>query len=280
MNIFTTLAQSQDIANSVIAKVRAKGYLEAADLPSYTVKKQETAETGYSATYQLFSIVGTGLDAVETAVGEKINIPRDMVVSGGEVKTVTVADEPYQGAVVGDKYIDLTIANAQADHLYIPVNDLVDVYTGGNGIDVTSGVIRVVVDSANARGLSVGANGLALAAAVASVSGVGGSDGAMSAADKEKLDNADVTAYTSGNGIDVTSHAISGVVDANNANGLSVGANGFSMALAQSATDDGQGTTTPATAGAMSANDKDKLDNIRVATTQEVTDAIANLDNL
>jgi hypothetical protein len=90
---------------------------------------------------------------------------------------------PYQGAQVGDKYIDLTIANATTDHLYIPVKDLVDVYTEGNGIDVSSGnVISVVVDPNNANGLSVGASGVALATATTS------SAGAMSAADKTKLE--------------------------------------------------------------------------------------------
>jgi hypothetical protein len=105
-----------------------------------------------------------------------------MVVSNGEVKTVTVADEPYQGAQVDDKYIDLTIANASQNHIYIPVKDLVDVYTKGDGIDISnSNVISVEIDSNNANGLSVGANGVALATATTS------SAGAMSAADKIKL---------------------------------------------------------------------------------------------
>ena len=64
----------------------------------------------------------------------------------------------------------------------------------GDGIDISNvGVVSVEIDSSNARGLSVGANGLALAAATPSTSGEGGSAGAMTASDKEKLDNADVT---------------------------------------------------------------------------------------
>lgn len=111
-------------------------FLTAADIDDYTITKATTADTGYAATYQLFK--------GNTAVGDKINIPKDMVVSAGEVKTVTTADVPYQGAVVGDKYIDLTLANATNDHIYIPVKDLVDVYTGGTGIDVSaSNVISV-----------------------------------------------------------------------------------------------------------------------------------------
>lgn len=104
--------------------------IAAADAAEYTLTKATTADTGFAATYQLFK------DG--TAVGDKINIPRDMVVSAGEVKVVTTADSPYQGAAVGDKYIDLTIANATSDHIYIPVNDLVDVYTAGNGINISN----------------------------------------------------------------------------------------------------------------------------------------------
>lgn len=66
-----------------------------------------------------------------------------MVVKSGEVKTVEVADEPYEGAVVGDKYIDIVIANATNDHIYIPVNDLVDTYTAGDGIKIQNNIIAV-----------------------------------------------------------------------------------------------------------------------------------------
>jgi hypothetical protein len=144
------------------------------DIHTYTIESV-SPDTGYLTAYQLKE------DGV--AKGAKINIPKDMVVSNGEVKTVTVADEPYEGAQVGDKYIDLTIANATTDHLYIPVKDLVDVYTEGNGIDISSGnVISVVVDPNNANGLYVGASGVTLAVATTS------SAGAMSADDKAKLD--------------------------------------------------------------------------------------------
>lgn len=324
MSKLITLSQAEELANAVIGKVAAKNYLESADLPSYTIKKQTEAETGYAHTYQLFEVVGSGASATETAVGAKINIPKDMVVSAAELKTVTVKDEPYEGAEVGDKYIDLTIANSSGTHVYIPVNDLVDVYTAGNGIDVTNNAISVVVNTSNANGLSVTANGLELAVATATTAG------AMSAADKAKLDDADVTAYTAGNGVDITSHTVSAVVDAANANGLSVGTDGIAIGLASASAngamssadkaklDDADVTAytggngiditshavtavvdatnanglsvgnggialAPATtsaAGAMSASDKTKLDDYELATATEVTTAIAGLDNL
>lgn len=65
----------------------------------------------------------------------------------------------------------------------------VTAYTAGNGVDITSHAVSGVVDSSNANGLSVGANGFALAAVVASTNGAGGSNGAMTAAQAEKLGN-------------------------------------------------------------------------------------------
>lgn len=177
MSKLTTLSQVSDVANAVINKVKDKGY----SVGTYTIKKQAQAETGYAHTYQLFNVVGTGATAVETAVGEKINIPKDMVVQSATVETVTTTDVPYQGAVAGDKYIDMVIANSGGDHVYIPVNDFFNEYSAGNGIDITNSAIAIKIDSSNANGLSTTSNGLKLDTATTSASG------AMSAADKVKL---------------------------------------------------------------------------------------------
>lgn len=87
-----------------------------------TVDKQQTAETGYSATY----VVKQG----GSQVGSKINIPKDFLVKSGEVKTVSTADDPVTGYVVGDKYIDFVINSKDNDatdeHMYILVSDLVE----------------------------------------------------------------------------------------------------------------------------------------------------------
>lgn len=101
------------------------------DVPEYTIEEQAQAETGYSKTYYLTK------DG--TQVGSKINIPKDLVIKSGEIKTVTVADQPYEGAQVGDKYIDITLNDVNEEHIYIPVKDLVDTYTGvdGSKINVT-----------------------------------------------------------------------------------------------------------------------------------------------
>lgn len=148
-----------------------------------TVEKLTTATTGYAASYQV--------KANNVAVGDTIDIPKDFLVKSATLETVQTADTPYSGAQVGDKYIDFTInttdASETATHIYLPVNDLVDVYTAGNGLTLSNGQFSVTVDSSNANGLSVGANGVAMALAVASTNGTGGSAGAISAADQEYI---------------------------------------------------------------------------------------------
>ena len=144
-------------------------------IPEYTVEKLASSESGYSSSYVL--------KKNNIQVGATINIPKDMVVSNGEIRTANTIDVPYQGAQVGDKYIELTIANTEQNKIYIPVKDLVDVYTEGNGINInSSNVVSIKIDQLNSNGLSVGENGLSLSTVTTTSSGV------MSSADKSKLD--------------------------------------------------------------------------------------------
>lgn len=101
----------------------------------YTIIKQATPDTGYSATYYL--------EKDGSQVGAKINIAKDMVVESGTVRTCTNADSPVQGYKIGDKYIDLVLANADSSHIYILVTDLIDVYTAGDHIIITGNQISV-----------------------------------------------------------------------------------------------------------------------------------------
>lgn len=84
-----------------------------------TVTVASTPTEGYAKTYNINQ---------NGAVVGVIDIPKDMFIQSGSVETVTVDDVPYTGAKVGDMYIDLAIQN-QVNHLYIPVNSLVDIYT-------------------------------------------------------------------------------------------------------------------------------------------------------
>lgn len=166
----------------------AKSYTDAkaAAEKVYLIEKA-TANTGYLKTYILAAGASTESAVTnDNKIGE-IDIPKDFLVKSGEVKSVATAGSPYTGAVVGDKYIDLTIntvgADETAQHLYIPVKDLVDIYTGSNAITVGSDNSISLKLGTTTSGLSITANGLELALATSSAAG------AMSAADKSKLDN-------------------------------------------------------------------------------------------
>lgn len=157
---------------------KVKGELDGLTAPEYSVVKQGAAEEGFFSTYYLTK------DGEQ--VGEKINIPKDFLVNSADILTVETADQPYAGAQVGDLYIDFVINSKNADdtasHVYLPVNELVDAYTGGNGITITpQNEVSVKIDSANANGLSADASGLKMAVATTTAAG------AMAATDKTKL---------------------------------------------------------------------------------------------
>ncbi len=141
------------------------------------VEKKATANTGYAASY---TIKANGV-----ALSPDIDIPKDFLVKSATMGVCQTADVPIAGLKVGDPYLDFVIntvdASETAQHIYINVAGLVDVYTAGNGIDITSNAVSVVIDSSNANGLSVGASGIAMGLATDSVSG------AMSAADHAQM---------------------------------------------------------------------------------------------
>lgn len=142
------------------------------------VVKKATANDGYIATYQV-TVDGT-------VVGADINIPKDYLVKSADIKVVATADDPYTGAAVGDKYIDFVVNTVEGtgneSHIYLSVQDLVDEYTAGDGIEISATNIIAIKLGTKANGLKVGAAGLELDEATATTAG------AMSAADKTKVD--------------------------------------------------------------------------------------------
>lgn len=92
-------------------------------IESITIVK-DTSVDEYSSVYKLL--------INDKQSGVNINIPKDMVVQSGSVQICTVDNVPVQGYVVGDKYIDLVIANSNNQHIYILVSDLVDVILPDN----------------------------------------------------------------------------------------------------------------------------------------------------
>ena len=128
----------------------------------YKIAEQATAEEGFLATYTLQANTGEAGAYEDVTGAAKINIPKDFLVKSVTLETVTVADDPVIGYEVGDVYIDFVVNTIDGDetatHLYLLVSDLVDVYTAGNGIDITSGAISVTAKTNG--GLGVDANGV------------------------------------------------------------------------------------------------------------------------
>ena len=93
---------------------------------SITVEKDATAQTGFAASYTV--------KQNNQQVGVKINIPKDFLVKSASVETCSTADTPVAGYKVGDKYIDFVVnttdSSESATHIYLLVDELVDVYTG------------------------------------------------------------------------------------------------------------------------------------------------------
>ena len=102
-------------------------------MPEYTFIQEETPIGDNFATYTLRKT----LDGLSEDCGH-INIPKDKFLQNATVEVVTVADQPYAGAIVGEKYLDLLFNDAESSHVYVPLKDLAGkTYTAGTGIEIS-----------------------------------------------------------------------------------------------------------------------------------------------
>lgn len=245
------------------------------------VEKQVTAESGFAATYV---VKQNGVQK-----GAKINIPKDMVVKNATLETSTAENYETVGtSAAGKLYIDFVINTVEGDgnatHIYLPVEDLVDLYEAGDGLEVNNNQFTLKIDTENARGLAVGANGLSLSLAVASVNKVGGSAGAMSATDKEKLDGIDEGAnaythptYTATTGAE-TEDATPAFGGTFTVSQVTSDASGHVTGQTSRTVTIPNATVTAATSGAggsnglMTAVDKEILDNLQASSNETISD--------
>lgn len=142
-------------------------------VPKYTIEKQEVSEEGFIATYKLKKTE----NGESTYVGDSVNVPKDKVLQSAVLKIVEVADEPYENAKVGDKYIDMAFNDETQSHIYVPLGDI--------GGDVSA---EIKIDSANANGLSY-VDGTGLSLALASADSNGAMSKEMFTAVKDLLDS-------------------------------------------------------------------------------------------
>ena len=173
------LGHLKDLATKIKNDYATKAELQAIKLPEYSVAKQGHRR----GRLPVHLLPDQGRRPGRRENQHPQGLPGEQRRHPG----VETADDPYEGAQVGDLYIDFVI-NAKgggdtATHIYLPVNELVDAYTGGNGIEVSAqNLISAKIDTANANGLAVTTAGFKLDLATTSTAG------AMSAADKTKLD--------------------------------------------------------------------------------------------
>lgn len=147
------------------------------EVPEYSIEKQAIAEEGYASSYKLKKVI----NGETSYVGDTINIAKDMVLQSAVLKKVVEADVPYEGAEIGDPYIEMAFNDAAASYIYVPVKDLVDTYISGDGIKIENNVISVELGS-DVNGLHIADGKLNLGLATAEAAG------AMSVEDKKALD--------------------------------------------------------------------------------------------
>ena len=95
-------------------------------VPDLKMEVKATPNDGYLKTYQFTYGTGTTFE---------VDIPRDLVVTAGEV--IVVSDDAPVTGLTNGTYLKLTIAN-QSTPVYINTNSLVDVYTGKTATDGVS----------------------------------------------------------------------------------------------------------------------------------------------
>ena len=106
---------------------------------SYTIEKSTRVDSEYLASYVL--------KENGKQVGATINIPKDTALLDGTIKEVINNGEPFSGARIGDKYIDLLLNDANKTHVYIPATALVDVYDGSKYISTENHVVALQYDT-------------------------------------------------------------------------------------------------------------------------------------
>lgn len=145
---------------NILTAVDGGLFVPSVSVPEYSIEKQEIPNDGFVATYKLKKTE----NGESTYVGDSVDVPKDKVLQSAILKTVETADVPYDGAKVGDKYIDMAFNDESQSHIYVPLGDI--------GGDISA---EIKIDSANANGLSY-VDGMGLSLSLASAD----SNGAMS----------------------------------------------------------------------------------------------------
>lgn len=136
-------------------------------------------EDGASIGVRLSGTEGNALELKE----DGLYVAPERVLQDGGLKYVETQGVPYEGAQVGDPYIDLVLNDPNSSHIAFPVGALVDRVEAGSGIQVAGNTVAVKLSAVSANGLFADEGGLGLHPASTEAAG------AMSAEDKAALDS-------------------------------------------------------------------------------------------
>lgn len=140
------------------------------EIYNYSIEVLDEANSGAIKSYKLVKTK----DGVTTDAGSvTIDIPTDLVISSGNIVESATDGDVFEGAVAGHKYLELVIAN-QDEHLFIDVEDLVDVYKGQQAIEISNdNTISLKISEQGAtNGLSQSNDGLSIGIATDKSNGV------------------------------------------------------------------------------------------------------------
>lgn len=200
MSKFVTLEQSQQIANGVIAKVKAKGYAVEADLGALA-KKSTVAETDLDSS--LATKINGKADASTTLAGYGITDAYTKTETDNKVaEAIGTVNKPGGSLDAAEVVAALLVAGnvGKIYNLREDITTTVD-FVDGAGKSIPAGTNIQVIDADNTGSspdykfdIFAGAYGVATTTA----------NGLMSATDKEKLD--DISVATAADIQDVISH--------------------------------------------------------------------------
>lgn len=115
-----------------------QGRIDPIEKTEYGIEKLAKSTDGMLATYKLYKTVDGG---AKTYLETKIDIPKDLVVESGAVKTYATKAEATTDGMSADQaatetfpgtFIKLTIANKTSDNLFINVSGLIEYVTSGS----------------------------------------------------------------------------------------------------------------------------------------------------
>jgi hypothetical protein len=284
----TTLAQAQEIANAVLGKVKDKGYAVANDLGALATL-DEVAESNLASA--LATKINGKADAATTIAGYGITDAYTKTEVDNAIAEVEAGAYKPGGSLAAAEIVSTLLVVGNLGKVYNISEDFTTTadFVEGAGKAYPAGTNIVVVDADTTGSTpTYKFDVMSGAYGVATQSG----NGLMSATDKTKLDNADVTAYTGSGAIDVTNHVVSIAAATTTDPGTMSAADKAKLDAADVTAYTGSGAidvtnhvvsiaaATQSTPGSMSAADKEKLDSYTIATTAEVEAVIAALDNL